>query len=170
MIVHGVTSVNCWTWKPKQGSWIGDFKWSNTQEKLFMENISTLPETKTFIWSMFGTELIQKFERFNKLALVDGIHVTKLLSSLIEEHIQNNDIQGTLVDERQLLENLQAVNLSISRVTLRNYRIQGKLEKDGKPFWFTDGRNICYHWEHCFEFFNLRRRKTQKSGSLTLNT
>ena len=124
-----------------------------------MENVMELPQTKTFIWSMFGSDFIQKFERFNKLALVDGVHVTKLLSSLIEEHIQDKDIPGTLVDEKELLENLQKQNLSVSRVTLRNYRINDKLVKNGKPIWFTDGRNICYHLEDCQEFFYLKRRK-----------
>lgn len=124
-----------------------------------------LPQTKTFIWSMFGSEFIQKFERFNKLALVDGVHVTELLSSLIEEHIQEKDIPGTLVDEKELLENLQKSDLSVSRVTLRNYRINDKLIKDGKPIWFTDGRNVCYHLEDCLEFFYLKRRKPQKSST-----
>lgn len=130
-----------------------------------MENVMELPQTKTFIWSMFGSEFIQKFERFNKLALVDGVHVTELLSSLIEEHIQEKDIPGTLVDEKELLENLQKSDLSVSRVTLRNYRINDKLIKDGKPIWFTDGRNVCYHLEDCLEFFYLKRRKPQKSST-----
>lgn len=128
-----------------------------------MNQIMEQPQTKTFIWSMFGSDFIQTFERFNKLALVDGIHVTQLLSSLIEEHVQEKNIPGTLVDEKELLETLQKLDLSVSRVTLRNYRINSKLVKDGKPIWFTDGRNICYHLENCLEFFILRRRKSTKS-------
>jgi hypothetical protein len=118
-------------------------------------------QTKTFIWSMFGNDFIQKFERFGKLALVDGKHITSLLSSLIEEHIEKKDIPGTLVDEKELLENLQIHQLSVSRVTLRNYRIRGKMTKNGKPIWFTDGRNICYHLEDCLEFFKLKGRKSK---------
>lgn len=128
-----------------------------------MENVQQ--QSKTFIWSMFGNDFIQKFERFGKLALVDGKHITTLLSSLIEEHIQNKDISGTLVDEKELLENLDRLDLSVSRVTLRNYRLRGRLQKDGKPIWFTDGRNICYHLENCLEFFTLKGRKSKKSVS-----
>ena len=124
-----------------------------------MEATMQTQEQKTFIWSMFGADFIEKFERFNKLALVKGVHVTRLLSSLVEDHINSEDIQGTLVDEKQLLDELQKANLSISRVTLRNYRINERLVLDGSPIYFTDGRNICYHLEKCLEFFRQRKSK-----------
>lgn len=115
-------------------------------------------KTRTFIWSMFGPDLIARFERFSKLALVDGKHVTSALSSLIEEHLENHDIPGTLVDEKELLDALQREGTPVSRVTLRNYR--NRLQKDGKPIWYTDGRNICYHLEDCLDFFRtLKGRK-----------
>lgn len=128
-----------------------------------MDQVMEQPQTKTFIWSMFGTDFIQKFERFGKLSLVEGKHITTVLASLIEDHIRTNNIPGTLVDEKELLEKLQEMNLSVSRVTLRSYRINDKLIKDNKPIWFTDGRNICYHLENCIEFFQLKRRKSTKS-------
>jgi hypothetical protein len=120
-------------------------------------------QTKTFIWSMYGDDFIKVFDRFMKLSLVDGKHVTVMLSSLIEDHVKRTDIQGTLVDEKQLLDELQKNSLSISRVTLRNYR--ERMVKDGKPIWFTDGRNICYHLEDCLEFFRqLKGRKNENSS------
>lgn len=124
-----------------------------------MESTIDDRQTKTFIWSMFGSDIIQKFERFNKLSIVRGKHVTNSLSSLIEEHLKAHDIPGTLVDEKHLLEELEKRDLSVSRVTLRNYR--DRLLKDGKPIWFTDGRNVCYHLEDCLEFFReLKGRKS----------
>jgi hypothetical protein len=125
-----------------------------------MENTIEQQSTKTFIWYMLGSDFIEKFERFNKLALVKGIHVTKLLSDLVLDHIEEEDIPGTLVDENHLLDELQKANLSVSRVTLRTYRIQDKLVKDGKPIYFTDGRNICYHLENCLEFFQNKKRNS----------
>lgn len=118
-------------------------------------------QTKTFIWSMFGNDLIEIFERFGKLSLVEGKHITTTLSSLIKDHVEKNDIPGTLVDEKELLDELERHGLSVSRVTLRNYR--SRLLKDGKPIWFTDGRNICYHLEDCVHFF--RELKGRKSSS-----
>ncbi len=124
-----------------------------------MESTIDDRETKTFIWSMFGSDIIQKFERFNKLSIVKGKHVTNSLSSLIEEHLKEHDIPGTLVDEKHLLDELEKQDLSVSRVTLRNYR--SRLLKDGKPIWFTDGRNVCYHLEDCLDFFRaLKGRKS----------
>lgn len=133
-----------------------------------MEATIEQPNTKTFIWSMFGTDFIEKFERFNKLALVKGVHVTSLLSNLVEDHIKTQDVPGTLVDEKQLLDELQKANLSISRVTLRNYRVHEKLVMNGNPIYFTDGRNICYHLENCLEFFKNRKSKPVTGNSLTL--
>lgn len=118
----------------------------------------TQPTTKTFIWSMLGSDFIEKFERFNKLALVRGKHVTKLFSEMVEDYVQHNDVEGTLVDEVQLLNHLKEAELSVSRVTLRNYRIHNKLVLNGKPIYYTDGRNICYHLEHCIEFFHNKKR------------
>lgn len=129
-----------------------------------METTIEQQNTKTFIWSMFGSDFIEKFERFNKLALVKGVHVTRLLSNLVENHIEEEDVPGTLVDEKQLLDELQKANLSISRVTLRNYRDQ--MNQDGRHIFFTDGRNICYHLEGCLDFF--RNRKSKIGRPLTL--
>jgi hypothetical protein len=125
-----------------------------------METTIEQQDTKTFIWYMMGSDFIEKFERFNKLALVKGVHVTKLLSNLVLDHVEVADIPGTLVDENRLLEELQKENLSVSRVTLRNYRTREKLIKDGKPIYFTDGRNVCYHLEDCLEFFRNRKRNS----------
>lgn len=125
-----------------------------------MEATITQQTTKTFIWSMFDSDFIERFERFNKLALVKGVHVTQLLSNLVLDHVQTEDIPGTLVDEKQLLEALEKENLSVSRVTLRSYRTREKLVKDGKPIYFTDGRNICYHLEDCLEFFRNKKRNS----------
>lgn len=121
-----------------------------------MEATIEQQNTKTFIWSMLDSDFIEKFERFNKLALVKGVHVTKLLSNLVLDHVDTEDIPGTLVDEKQLLDELQKANLSISRVTLR--KIRAKMMVDGKPVYFTDGRNVCYHLEGCLEFFRNRKR------------
>lgn len=136
-----------------------------------MEATIEQPNTKTFIWSMFGSDFVQQFERFNMLALVKGVHVTKLLSDLVEDHVKTQDFPGTLVDEKHLLEELQKANISVSRVTLRNYRINGKLVVDdgsenGLPISFTDGRNICYHLEKCLEFFRNRKLKNGTSPTL----
>lgn len=125
-----------------------------------MEATIEQQSTKTFIWSMFDSDFIARFERFNKLALVEGVHVTKLLSDLVLGHIKVADIPGTLVDEKELLDALQKENISVSRVTLRNYRTREKLVKDGKPIYFTDGRNVCYHLEDCLEFFRNRKRNS----------
>ena len=124
-----------------------------------MEATIQQQNTKTFIWSMFGADFIAQFERFNKLALVEGVHVTNLLSDLVKNHVETKDIPGTLVDEKQLLDELDKRQLSVSRVTLRNYRINEKLVKDGKPIFFTDGRNICYHLEDCLDFFIIRKNR-----------
>jgi hypothetical protein len=132
-----------------------------------MEGTIEQQNTKTFIWGMVGADFIEKFERFNKLALVKGKHVTNLLSELVLDHVENQDIEGTLVDEKQLLDELQKADLSVSRVTLRNYRINDKLVRNGKPIYFTDGRNICYHLEHCLEFF---RNKKYGNGSPSLTS
>ena len=123
-----------------------------------MEATITQQDTKTFIWSMMDSNFIEKFERFNKLALVKGVHVTKLLSNLVLDHVETEDIPGTLVDEKQLLDELQKANLSISRVTLRKMR--DRMMVNGKPIYFTDGRNICYHLEDCLEFFRNRKRSS----------
>lgn len=125
-----------------------------------METTIVQQNTKTFIWSMFDSDFIERFERFNKLALVKGVHVTQLLSNLVLGHIKESDIPGTLVDEKELLDALQKENISVSRVTLRNYRTRGKLVKDEKPIYFTDGRNVCYHLEDCLEFFRNRKRNS----------
>jgi hypothetical protein len=128
-----------------------------------METTIAHQNTKTFIWSMLDPKFIDRFERFNKLAMVKGIHVTTLLSNLVLEHIEEEDIPGTLVDEKQLLDELQNEQLSVSRVTLRNYRIHNKLVKDGKPIYFTDGRNVCYHLEFCLEFFRAKKKRNSLS-------
>lgn len=125
-----------------------------------METTIEQQNTKTFIWYMMDSEFIEKFERFNKLALVQGVHVTKLLSNLVLGHVEVEDIPGTLVDENQLLNELQKEDISVSRVTLRNYRTRNKLMKNGKPIYFTDGRNICYHLEDCLEFFRNKKKNS----------
>jgi hypothetical protein len=126
-----------------------------------MEMSNQQQETKTFIWSMYGADFIEKFERFNKLAMVRGKHVTNLLSDLILEHIETKDISGTLVNENQLLDELQKANLAVSRITLRNHRVKNKLVLNGKPIYYTDGRNICYHLEHCLEFFRIKKSRVK---------
>ena len=123
--------------------------------------------TKTFIWSMFGADFIETFERFNKLALVRGVHVSNLLTDLVQHYVALRDIKGTLVSEIELLKELQKRDISVSRVTLRNYRLSRKLVWNNHPVFFTDGRNVCYHLEHCIEFFEDRkgRRKYSSVGS-----
>ena len=121
-------------------------------------SVEPLPASKTFIWGMFGEDPIKTFERFSKLSLVKGKHVTILLSELVQEYIQKNDIPATLVDERQLVEKLLENGISIHRITLKNYRTKKKLvDSDNNPLWFTDGRNVCYHLEGCLEFFKKRK-------------
>lgn len=98
------------------------------------------------------------FTRAQKYAVTQGQDLTGLITDLLNTFLSVAHPKCTLVTESEFIDLLEIEGITVSRPSLKRYRLSGVLEDEEGRWWFTNNRgSIVYNYEKMLQFLAYRK-------------